>query len=897
MTGNPERTLVSLLQSWGERGERTAIVAFRDGGSDTWSYARLVQAAGAFSQALLARGVSRLEPVVICARNSPEWVIAYFGILQAGALPVPVNDIASVRELTEILTACGAHRIVTTSRHLPEFRSIQSDLEFLLLDGEGGDDWRYLPRAAARPLPQLRPRDPASLLWTSGTTGTPKGVPLTHCNFLSNLDALVSARIAESTDRVLLPLPLHHAYPFTVGLLYGLSVGAAIILPSGITGPEITEAARRGRATAIVGVPRLYLALLDAISTAAKARGAIPEYLFRLLLAVSVFLRRHFALRAGRMLFSRVHAAIGPKIRILASGGAHLDAAARERLEGLGYEVLSGYGLTETSPVLTMTPRGRGRIGAEGIPPPGIAIKIEPEPGQPFGEVMAMGPGVFSGYWKNEAATKAAFTPDGWFRTGDLGFLDSDNYLYITGRKSEMIALPGGEKIFPEDVEALYGAIAAIRELAILEDAGKLVALVVPNDDFFRAHGAARIEALLREELETAGLKLASYARISGFAVTREALPRTHLGKLKRHLLPGLYARARMPAAVAAQEPVTEADRLLLAKPMPAAIHDWFLQRYPGKRVGLDSMLQIDLGIDSLEWVTLTLELQDRFGIALTERELSKVITLRDLIETASAGPFRPSLRAPAGEAIFEAPGTSRWLKPQGPLLRALGVLFYYANRAVMRAVFRLKVFGVERMPSQGPLIIAPNHASMLDPFFVAAALPLDRLRHTFWAGWTGRLFWNPLLRAFSRATRIVPVDAERAPAEGLAFGLAVLSRGEALVWFPEGRLSPTGEIGPFLRGVGYLLAQSQTEAVPVRISGSFEAMPHGWHWPRRVDVSVHLGEPAAPAELEAAGRGPDSFTRIADGLCTAVLGLGQKGSTAAGDGGRGTLSGKTGGS
>jgi len=646
-------------------------------------------------------------------------------------------------------------------------------------------------------------------------------------------------------------------------------------------------------------VPRLYMALLDAISMAAKARGTIPAYLFRLLLAVSIFVRRHFALRIGRIVFFRVHAAIGPKIRILASGGAHLDPDVGEKLEGLGYEVLNGYGLTETSPVLTMTPRGRGRIGAEGIPRPGIAIKIEAEPGQPFGEVLATGPNVFSGYWKNETATRAAFTPDGWFRTGDLGFLDSENYLYITGRKSEMIVLPGGEHIFPEEVETRYGAIPAIRELAILEETGKLVALVVPNDVFIRTHGAARIEALLREALETAGLKLASYARISGFAVTHEALPRTHLGKLKRHLLPDLYAKARLPAAAAAAAPVTEEDRAFLAKPLPAAIDNWFRQRYPGKPVALDSVLQIDLGIDSLEWVTLTLELQNRFGIALTERELSKVITLRDLIAAAvavqSSGPSKPFTPVTAGAAALEAPETSRWLKPQGPLTRALGDLLYYANRAVLRAVFRLKVFGVERVPPQGPLIIAPNHASLLDPFFVAAALPLDLIRHTFWGGWTGRLFWNPLLRAFSRITRIVPVEPERAPAEGLAFGLAVLSRGQALVWFPEGRLSPTGEIGPFLRGVGYLLAQSRAEAVPVRISGSFDAMPRGWRWPRRVDVSVHFGEPVAPAKLEAVGRGPDSFMRIADGLRTAVLGLGPAGPAAAEAGGRGSFSGQAG--
>jgi len=865
---NSERTLCSSMDSWGERGERAAIVAFRDGGSETWSYGRLVSAVGAFAGGLLARGVSRLEPIVICARNSPEWVIAYFGILKAGALPVPTNDIASTRDLTQVLAICGARRVVTTARHVPEFRTMQPDLELVLLDGESEENWKHLPAAPARPFPPLRAEDPASLLWTSGTTGTPKGVPLTHRSFIANVDALVSERIANASDRVLLPLPLHHAYPFTVGLLHSFSVGAAVVLPSGITGPEITEAARRGSVTAIIGVPRLYAALFDAVSARARARGRAAAILFRSLLALSIGTRRHLGLRLGRILFARVHAAIGPKIRILASGGARLDPDLGQKLEGLGYEVLTGYGLTETSPILTMSPRGRGRIGAEGTPAPGVAIKIEPEPGQPFGEVLAAGPNVFSGYWKNDAATRAAFTPDGWFRTGDFGFLDADNYLHITGRRSEMIVLPGGENIFPEEVEALYGAIPATRELAVLEEAGKLVALVVPDESFIRAYGAARLEALLREELETAGAKLASYARISGFAVTRDALPRTHLGKLRRHLLPDLYTRAKLPAIAAAEAPASEADRKLLAEPIPAAIRDWLAQRYPGKRIALDSMLQIDLGIDSLEWVALTLELQERVGVALTEQALSKVVTLRDLIaEVIAAKSGTPAAAAPAAAAP-EPPESSRWLRPQGPLLQALALVLYYGNRALMRAIFGLRAIGVERVPMHGPLVLAPNHASLLDAFLVAAALPVGRLRHAHWAGWTGRLFSNPLLRVFSRVARVVPMDPEREPGEGLEFGLAVLARDEALLWFPEGRRTRTGEIGPFLRGVGYLLARTGTAAVPVRIVGSFRARP----WRSR--VTVIFGDPIAASRLQSLGAGADPYARAADALRAAVLAL-----------------------
>lgn len=873
MIASAERTLCSLLDSWGERGERAAIVVFRRGRSEALSYGGLASAARAFACRLLARGAERLEPVVICAGNSPAWVIAFFGILRAGALPVPVNDLASARELGQIVAACGARRIATTARHMPEFTALGPNFEFLRLDGE--EDWPRLPVAPEFAFPPLRARDPASLLWTSGTTGAPKGVPLTHANFISNLDALVSERIGDAMDRVLLPLPLHHAYPFTVGLLHAFGVGATVLIPSGITGPEITQATRDGRATAIIGVPRLYAALFEAVASVAKARGRAAAILFELLLGLSIAARRRFGLRLGRILFARVHAMLGRDLRLLASGGARLDAELGWRLEGLGYEVLTGYGLTETAPILTMSRRGRARIGTEGQPAPGVAIAIAPEPGQAFGEVLAKGPNIFAGYWKNEAATRAAFTEDGWFRTGDLGTLDTDNFLHITGRKGEMIVLPGGENIFPEEVEAAYGESPSIREVAVLEEGGKLVALVVPDEAVIRARGAARIEGLLREDLENAGSKLASYRRVSGFAVVREALPRTHLGKLKRHLLPELYARAKVPLPIAGSPRPSEPERARLADPSAAAVYDWLVHKYPGKQITLDSALQLDLGIDSLEWVTLTLELRERLGVVLTEEALSRVVTLRDLIAAVlAAKPGALAARAAPAGIAFEPPETSRWLKPQGPLLRAAGFLFHRANRSVMRWAFRLKVEGIERVPLEGPVVIAPNHASLLDPFLVAAALPLARLRRAHWAGWTGRLFTNALLRVFSRIARVVPVDPERAPAEGLGYGLAVLARAEALVWFPEGRRSPTGAVEPFLHGIGYLLAQANVPAVPVRIIGSFAALPRGRRWPRRVDVTVLFGEPVTPAALEAAGTGSDRLARIADGLHAAVVAL-----------------------
>ena len=870
------RTLPALVGRIAGFGERAAMIACGEGEGEieTWSYTRLAATAHGLAAGLHEAGVGRGEPIALLAPNGPLWVLCYFAIVSAGAMAVPLDDLTRDRELGRQLSHCGCRRIFTTRRHLDALRGLEggAELDVTLLDdadgAAGARDWRAL-LAEPRPLPEPAADAPASLLFTSGTTGTPKAVPLTHRNILANLEALLAEPLVGAEDRVLLPLPLHHAYPFTVGMLGTLASGATLVFPAGLAGPQIVAALRATGASVIVGVPRLYTAILAGIEGKAAGRGGLPAALFPRLLALSTWLRRRLGLRLGRRLFRRLHAEIGPELRLLASGGAHLDTATAWRLEGLGWEVLTGYGLTETAPILTFNRRGRARLGTEGLPVAGVELRIDAAAGAAFGEVLARGPNVFAGYWDNEPATRAAFTADGMFRTGDLGALDPDGYLTIVGRTKEMIVLPGGLNVFPEDVEAVYAESPFIRDVAVLERGGALVALVMPDSDAIRERGAARFAALLRDEIEARSQHLPGSLRLSGFAVAREALPRTHLGKLRRHLLPEIYGRAERGSGAIAAAPSAE-DQAMLERPPIREIWAWLAARFPGRELSLDTSPQLDLGIDSLAWTGLTLEIEERFGIALTDRALARVVTLRDLLHEATKAEVQAR---PAGGARHLTAEEARWLHHPGPALTVLGLVLYWLNRAVMRGLFRLRVEGLERLPATGPLVLAPNHASFLDPFAVAAALPWRRLRRTWWAGWTGRLFTNPAVRLFSRAAQIVPVDPDRGPAAALAFGMWILERGNTLIWFPEGRRSPTGELLPFLPGVGLLLARSGAPAVPARIFGSFAALPRGRRLPRLRRLTVLFGRPLGPADI-AAVPGAESFERIAEALHDAVAAL-----------------------
>ena len=553
-------------------------------------------------------------------------------------------------------------------------------VETLPIEGRWGADagssWPA-PSADASELPTIEPDDVAALLYTSGTTGVPKAVPLTHRNLTTNAVALTTQKLIEAHDRVLLPLPLHHTYPFTVGLVTALLKSAAVVFPAGISGPEITGAARGAEATALLAVPRLCEALWESVSSAVEQRGERAKKLFFRMLRLSIAVRRTTGARIGKRLFQPVHEKLGQALDLIGCGGAKLDPELAWRLEGLGWTVLTGYGLTETSPVLTFNDRAHSRIGTEGRPLPGVELAIRPVTGEADpdaprpahdhveGEIVARGSTVFSGYRGNPEATADAFTSDGFFRTGDLGWLDRKGFLRVVGRSKELLVLADGKKVFPDALEKQYAGSSLLKEVAILEDRGRLVALIVPDERAIRERGTIRQATLLREDLEEIGARLPPYQRITAFRVARSALPRTQLGKLRRHLLPELYKRAATAEATPANSEPTAEDTKLLGSERGRAAWQWLLARYPDKQVTLDTSPQLELQIDSLEWVALTTEIEQRFRVSLTGEAVSRILTVRDLIHeiataelmTAGAPSPRPQRAAAAGRR--ELPGSA----------------------------------------------------------------------------------------------------------------------------------------------------------------------------------------------------------------------------------------------
>jgi long-chain acyl-CoA synthetase len=289
--------------------------------------------------------------------------------------------------------------------------------------------------------------------------------------------------------------------------------------------------------------------------------------------------------------------------------------------------------------------------------------------------------------------------------------------------------------------------------------------------------------------------------------------------------------------------------------------------------------VRLDLDVDSLAWLHLTLELREQIGLLLTEEAIGRIETVRDLLRESVEAELG-STTGPAPLELLQEPAAllsatqQQWLEPPRASIRILAMLLSYLNRALMRWLFKLKVRGLDHVPPHGPFVLTPNHVSLLDPQVLAAALPETHRARTYWGGWTGIMFTSSLMRLGSRAAQVVPVDAVKGPLSSLAFGVAALTKGKNLVWFPEGGRSRSGELQRFQSGIGLIVEAHSTPIIPVWIAGTFEALPYGRRWPRRRQLTITFGRPVNPEELQRLGKGAESHTRIADALYSHVAAL-----------------------
>lgn len=864
--------ILTRIRDAASRDPDKVAVRLHAGAADrTYTYRELLDAVNAVSSGMGRNGIDAGDRVAILSENRPEWIIAYLATVARGAVVVPLDAQLTGKEVPILLANSGAKAVFVSSACSPK---LPKDLPLAVFPFDPGDGVAFAELAAAKSAPVSPPPaagDPAAILYTSGTTGDPKGVLLTHGNLASNCESCIRLNLVGRNDNLLLLLPLHHTYPAMACMLLPLSIGAAITILNSLKGPDILACMRETGVTVMLGVPLLYAGLRRAVFDEIAKKPAPVRLLVKILLTLNGALRSKLNVNAGRTLFRTVHERFGPRLRILASGGARLEPDVYTDLTRLGFTVIEGYGLTETSPVSTFNPLARQKAGSIGIPVPGVEVRIAEPDEAAQGELAIRGPNVMAGYYRKPDAT-AEVLRDGWFSTGDLGYRDRDGYFFITGRSKEMIVLSTGKKVFPDELEKFYKQIPEIRDICIVQGDRGIEAAVVPDFDYLRKKNIANARETIAFEIEDLAKDLPAYKRIMGLRIFKDPLPATRLGKLRRSKVRELYFAGGEPVGM----PAPDGDAALLESSVGRKVLACLAPFAAKKNILSGDNLELDLGLDSLSRVEFVVSLEQTLGARLPETFGSGVLTVKDVITKArehlaeGTGPAGASVRLSWAEILRQDPPEEmmRGIKlDSGPLCRSVRALLWLLLKLLFKTYGRMSCSGRGNLPEKGPYIIAPNHLSNADSPLVVSALPWRIARQVFFLGIT-RFFGGPVTSRIARLIQVIPVDMETKLHSALQLSAHVLRKGRILCIFPEGGRSRDGAIKEFKKGVGIIAKELNVSIVPAAVRGTYELLRPGRYIPRPVRTHVSFGKPLPPA-----GKDYDRIVKELSGEVVTLLG------------------------
>ncbi|WP_322797248.1 AMP-binding protein [Tepidiforma sp.] len=791
-------TLVELLDRSAERTPDRLAVTMRVGVRTTrYTYAALRERARGYARLCLHHGVEPGDRVLIWAANQPEWVAAMFGTFLAGGVLVPL-DVRSAPEFAERVITQVEPKLAFAGRSQAE-QLARFEVPVVVLE-----DARP-PREGPLPAVQLRGSDLAEIIYTSGTTGDPKGVMLTHRNITANVEAGLSVIPIDPDTRMLSLLPLSHMFEQVAGCFAPLAVGAAVCYPSSRQPASLSRTMQEWKPTIIVAVPQVLSLLMAGIEREAAASHRLG--LLRALRSIG----QPLPAAARKRLFRPVLSRFGGALDFVASGGAPLDPEVQLKWEAMGIAVVEGYGTTECAPIVTINPRSDRRVRSVGKPLPGQQVAIADD-----GEVLVRGENVFVGYWRNEAATREAFT-DGWYRTGDLGYLE-DGYLYLKGRKKDLIVLADGQNVYPEDIEA------ALRRQPGIADA---VVLGIQQDGGVQLH-AVLVESVpgsAAEAVRLANQQLDARQQVLGWSVwPGDDFPRTHTLKVRRPLVEAWLREQDRSAPRAAPAPDDPLLRIIasLAR-TDAPLTD-------------DRNLGADLGLDSLARVELLSAIEDDIGVYVDDADVGPQTTIGELRRMVASGERKARIR--------KFPTWPRWKAVQW-VRHALVSFFIFP---LLRLGYSVEVRGKEHFAAvREPCLVISNHNMHLDQAMLLRSMPPWFRRKVAIAAAASDIFGNRLRGFFaSLLGNAFPFAKEGSGVrESLEYVAKMLDEGWNVLIFPEGRLTVIGPMQPFKSGIGLLAVETGAPVLPMRIDvlrpGFYEGkwLPHP-----RARVRVSIGEP-----------------------------------------------------
>ncbi len=809
-------TLLDIIDASARRfGNRPALLIKPGFRTKKWTFADLADLIPRVARALADAGVRPGDRVILWAVPRPEWGIAFFSALHAGAIVVPLDHRSQPEFAKRVAERTEARFVLAATPSLEPARGLGLAIQTIESLPDLARDRVALPRA------QLRSDGLVEIVFTSGTTGDPKGVMLTHRNLVTNAEAVLEVFPFGPKQRMLSIFPLSHMMTQTAALVAPLLAGASVAYPTSLQPAVLMRSFRDFHATMLLVVPHGLRLIDNAIERKVDQGGkrALFERLHRMARRLPMWLRP--------FLFLPVHAQFGGMLRYIGVGAAALDPKLGERWMEMGVHVLQGYGMTEASPVVSFNRPQHNRVATVGQPIPGVEVRIADDR-----EVLVRGPNVFPGYWRNEEATRAVLDADGWYHTGDIGELDADRFLTLHGRKKDMLALPDGTKVYPEDIENVLVRDPRLRDATV-------VGLERPGVDL-HVHAVlllddpAQAEAIVRDT----NAKVASHQQIRGYTVwPKEDFPRTPTLKVKKREVLEVLATE---APTATQESASAGPPLGDVQRIVAQVAN-----APGARVSREARLSTDLNLDSLQRVELLGIVEEELGVYIDDATLDADATVGRLEELVERG---------KGER--RETGIFAW--PLSPLVRLLGMTFQEVLIGpLMWVLYRVTVTGRDNLRGlRGPVMFTPNHCLHWDNGIILSSIPLGWRWRLSVAAAADDIFGNPL-RGIAAAVlaNAFPLAREGAIRRSLELLGARLDRDFSVLIYPEGKLTVGGPMQPFKAGTGLIAVEGGTPVVPMKLKinrmsiadrlGGEEFRPRNGHrWGLRGDVEVVFGTP-----------------------------------------------------
>lgn len=816
-----ERTLAHIVENYYRRGAETAFVCRRGYRNLRYSYRETAEYAYRTARELADRGIGHGDRVFLWGDDCVEWVAGFFGCVLLGAVAVPMDRGASMEFARKVARQVDA-KLCLSSAALPRIDPSLPVIHFEKMP-------EILARHSGAPMapPDRSSREAVEIVFTSGTTADPKGVVLSHRNILANLEPL-EKEISKylKYERIFHPLrflnllPLSHVFGQFLGLFIPQIIGGTVVFQDTLNPSEIIGTIRRERITALVTVPRIMETLRDKMERDLESAGRLER--FRTDFEASRGL--HFLLRWWR--FRSIHRRFGWKFWAFIVGGASLGAETEQFWGRLGFAVIQGYGLTETTSMISINHPFRLGRGSIGRILPGREVKLAPD-----GEILVRGESIASAYYQGREM-KPVEGEEGWFHTGDMGALDEEGNLYFKGRRKNVIVSPEGMNIYPEDLEAALRRQPEIRDCVVLglerDGNAEACAVLILHDRGRNAEAAVK----------RANESLAEYQAIRRWVVwPEEDFPRTPTQKPRIRDIQEFVRSRFQPSA-----PVETGAGVLAS--LIAGITGRSVEN-----ISPDSDLSKDLHLSSIERVELLSALEDRFQLDLNESRFTAASTVGDIERMLS----RPA----AERTDFAYP---RWA--QSVAFEILRILVYYLiSWPATMILARPSVRGRENLRGlRGPLLFVSNHVTQADIGFILAALPL-RYRHRLAVAMLGEMLQEmrrppagmPWMKRWvekisyllvTALFNVFPLPQQTGFRRSFAYAGESADRGFSILVFPEGARTRDGALGPFRAGIGLLATSLALPVVPIRIDGLYELKSAGKRFARPGTVRVTVGSP-----------------------------------------------------